>query len=330
MKTKITFVIVVFIILSLVYYLVYYNSKKNNNMIYGTSFSPEYSQYLGYDYKKVYDHTINEMGFKYIRLMAQWDEIEKNKGVYDFTVLDYLMNESAKKDVKVMLAVGRKTPRWPECHLPDWAKEKKYDEYKSDLLKYIEKVVERYKDHKALEIWQVENEPFLRFGNCNPLPEQDLHNEITLVRKIDNNKHQIIVTDSGELSSWRKTAKAADLFGTTLYRVVWDKKFGYFSYDWLPPVFYQAKLKIFNRDKLQSFVVELQAEPWMPNTNVHNTSIKEQFKSMDLNRLKKNVDFASRTGMERSYLWGVEWWYYMDKKHDHKEFIEYVKTLKMK
>jgi len=329
MKKKLTFVIVIFIILSCIYYLVYSNNKRNENMIYGTSFSPTYIQYLGYDYKKVFDFALDEIGFKYVRLITEWDEIEKKKGEYDFTVIDYLMDKSAEKDVKVILAVGRKTPRWPECHLPDWAKDKEYNEYKAELLKYMETVVKRYKDHKALEIWQVENEPFLNFGHCKPLKRQDLDNEIALVKKLDK-KHKIIVTDSGELSTWRKTAKVADLFGTTMYRVVWDKKIGYFSYDFLPAVFYQAKLKLFNRDKLQAFVVELQAEPWIPSQDIRSTNLKEQYKSIDLNRLKKNVDYASRTGMARSYLWGVEWWYYLEQEHNIKEYTEFIKTLKLK
>jgi len=298
-------------------------------MIYGVSFNAEYASYLGYDYKIVYDFVLKDMGFKYVRLMAQWDEVEKNKGEYDFTIIDHLMDQSAKYNVKVILAVGRKTPRWPECHLPQWAKEKEYDQYKGDLLKYIEKVVNRYKNHTALEVWQVENEPFLPFGDCKTLKTEDLQKEIELVRRIDD-KHKIIITDSGELSTWRKTAKAGDLFGTTMYRVVWNKYMGYFSYDWLPAVFYQAKLKVFGRDKAEAYIVELQAEPWMPDKDLRHSDLNEQYKSMDFDRLKKNVDYAAKTGMSRSYLWGVEWWYYLDKKHNNNEFIKYIKTLKMK
>ena len=103
MKKKLIFVVAVLAVLSIFYYIFYCNGKKNENMIYGTSFSSAYAQYLGYDYKEVYDFALKEMGFKYVRLITQWDEIEKKKGEYDFTAMDYLMDKSAEYDVKVIL-----------------------------------------------------------------------------------------------------------------------------------------------------------------------------------------------------------------------------------
>ena len=204
------------ILLGLVVYLIERLTPLNKNQIFGVSYSPGYAQYLGLNYQETYKKIIGELGFKYVRLMAQWDEIEKEKGKYDFSQLDWLMNESEKHNIKVTLAVGRKTPRWPECHLPDWAKQKDYQDYRVDLLKYIEAVVKRYKNYPSLEIWQVENEPFLSFGLCKPVSPIDLTEEINLVTKFDGGAHKIIITDSGELSTWRKTALAGDLFGTTL------------------------------------------------------------------------------------------------------------------
>ncbi|MFH1292344.1 MAG: beta-galactosidase [bacterium] len=304
----------------------FYNSKKTSNMIYGVSFSPYYTEYLDLDYRQVYTAILDDWQFKYIRLSAQWDKIEKKEGIYDFTDLDWMMDESAKREAKVVLAVGRKTPRWPECHLPDWAKKKEYEDYRQDLLEYIEAVVNRYKNHKALEMWQVENEPFLPFGLCKVMPRQDLREEVGFVKKIDQ-QHKTMVTDSGELSTWRKTAKQADYFGTTMYRVVWNKWIGYFNYDWLPAVFYRSKLKLTGRDLSTAYIMELQAEPWIPGISVQDTPLEEQFKSMGIKRLKKNIEYSSRTGMPRAYLWGAEWWYWMENKKGDKSFVNYIKTI---
>ena len=324
-KFAITILVIIFV--AIVFFGILLNNK-NTNMVYGVSFSPIYTQYLGYDYKEVYRFVVDDMGFRYIRLMAQWDDIERIKGEYDFSKLDWLMDYSAKNNVKVVLAIGRKTPRWPECHLPSWVKNKEYSQYKKDLQHYMKKVVNRYKSHTALEIWQVENEPFLAFGLCDVLPEKDLQEEIELVNKIDS-KHKILITDSGELSTWRKTARAGDLFGTTMYRVVWNKRLGYFSYNWLPSFFYKAKLKLTGRSPSEAYIVELQAEPWLPDKSVHNTELKEQYKSMNEKQLKKNIEYAAKTGMSRSYLWGVEWWYWMQKEKGISSYVDYVKTLKM-
>ena len=253
--------------------------------------------------------------------------IEKTKGQYDWNDLDWMMNSAAKRNAKVVLVVGHKTPRWPECHFPGWIDASSHSIHQSDLLNFIKVAVTRYKNHPALEVWQVENEPFLSFGNCKPISAQYLKDEVALVKKIDPS-HPAMVTDSGELSLWRRTTKQADLFGTTLYRVVWSKMFGYLNYDWfLPPLAYTAKLWLNGRDMNSAYITELQAEPWIPDKALADTTLAEQFKSMNLERLKKNIIFAEKTGMPRAYLWGAEWWLWLE-SHDAPEFSDYIKQLK--
>ena len=63
--------------------------------------------------------------------------------------------------MKVALVVGQKTPRWPECHIPKWANQLTDNKYQIAVKEYVKYVVEKYKNHPALDIWQVENEPLL-------------------------------------------------------------------------------------------------------------------------------------------------------------------------
>lgn len=312
--------------------LVFLNIKMKNfkrqqkNMIYGVSFNSEYAGYLGLDAKKVFTKILDEWNFRYVRLSAQWNLIEKTKGQYDWQDLDWQMNEANNRDAKVMLALGQKTPRWPECHNPSWVSDLA-EQRKLEIENFIEVVVGRYKNHSALEIWQVENEPFLKFGNCEKVSAKDLHDEINLVKKLDP-VHPIITTDSGELSWWHKTAGATDLFGTTLYRVVWNKYVGYLSYDFILPAFvYRAKLWFNNRDINTAYITELQAESWIPDNSLMETPLVQQYKSMSLERLKKNIEFADKTGMPRAYLWGAEWWYWLEAKGE-KGIPDFIKQLK--
>lgn len=301
------------------------NFKRQGDMIYGASFSTEYSQYLGLDPQEVFTKILEDWNFRYIRLSAQWNLIEKTRGQYDWQDLDWMMNSAADKKAKVMLVVGNKTPRWPECHIPEWVSGS-VEEQKSYLESFIQVVVERYRHHPALEIWQVENEPFLQFGNCDKVSVKDLRDEIALVKKLDPT-HPVITTDSGELSLWHKTARETDLFGTTLYRVVWNKYLGYLSYDWTMPAFvYRAKLWLNNRSINTAYITELQAEPWIPDKSLMETPLVEQYKSMSLERLKKNIKFADKTGMPRAYLWGAEWWYWLESKGEP-EIADYIKQL---
>lgn len=327
MKIKI-FLALLILFLAIIFFM-YKKSPSNENMIFGASFNPGQARLLGEDPKMIFNFLADDLEFKYVRLSAQWDEIEKTRGQYDFAELDYYIAQSQEKEMKVILALGRKTPRWPECHLPSWAQSLEYKDYRVDLLNYLKAVAERYKNSSAVEIWQVENEPFFVYGKCGKMPADDLKEEINLVKNISPNK-QTLTTDSGEMGFWLKSGRAADLFGTTLYRVVWNKYLGYWSYDWLPVSYYKLKAKLLPQINEQIFVSELQAEPWLLNNNPNNTELFEQYKSMDANRLQKNIDYAKRTGFARSYLWGVEWWYWLKNKDAQAadKIFEIIKTLK--
>lgn len=294
-------------------------------MIYGTTFNYEYAQFLGLDPRKVYEEILDEWKFRHIRISAQWNMIEKEMGKYDVQELDWMMNEAHKRKVRIVLAIGQKTPRWPECHDPDWAKKLPDEAYRKKLDAFIKFIVTRYKNHPALEIWQVENESLLKFGECRSFSKELLQQELQAVKELDQN-HLTLTTDSGELSLWRHTARAADLFGMTMYRVVWSRPIGYVYYDWIPVAFYTLRLQLNHRSLSTAYIMELQAEPWIPSGSVHNTPLVEQYKSMNLGRLKKHVNFASKTGMPRAYLWGAEWWYWLQKQ-GIMDISEYVKTL---
>ena len=72
--------------------------------------------------------------------------------------------------------------------------------------------------------------------------------------------------------------------------------------------------------------VEFQAEPWGP-TLIYNLPVEEQKKSMDLERFKKNVEFAKKTGLKEFYFWGTEWWYWMKEKQNQPEIWNEAKKL---
>ena len=317
---------VVFFLIFLGCFSFYFSSLRTPHMIYGVTYSWEFAKWLGLDYQKVFITLLDEWNFRYILVPAQWDSVAAVEGQYDFRQLDWLMNEASKRGAKVILAVGQKTPRWPECHAPIWTEGKTDEEYEGVLADYIGKTVERYKNHPALEVWQVENEPFLPFGgDCRKFTSSHLHDELALVKRLDPD-HPTLVSDSGELSTWLRTARVADLFGTTMYRVVWNKYMGYWNYDWLPPFHYRLKMWLNGSSIQRGYIMELQAEPWLPKNSFSQTDLAEQGKSMNLDRLKKNLDYAERVGMPRAYLWGAEWWYWL-KERGEEEIPNFISEL---
>ena len=300
------FVIVFLIILWIIFWLF---GRKTFSVI---SFNQNHATSLGLDWKQAYRDILSELRPTHVRVAGMWSEIEMRQGAYDFADVDFMMDTATEVGASVLLVVGQKAPRWPECHVPEWVAEYSAEEYRTHLFSYIKAVVERYANHPALALWQVENEPFIRFefGDCAAYRKDLVMEEIDLVRSLDLN-HQIVVTDSGELSTWRRASRAGDIFGTTLYRIV-DTPWNFtFRYDWLPAGFYRIKSRVFGRGYDDFFVSELQAEPWFTDSNPTNTSIEVQERTMNLKRLERHIDYASHVGASRVYLWGAEWWYFM-------------------
>lgn len=295
-------------------------------IIYGVTFAPKYASFLKLDWKKVYIQMLDD-GILNLRLPGYWDVLEKDKDKYDFSETDFLFNEAEKRKAKVILSLGEKQPRWPECQIPNWAKGLKLEDRRQRILEFISKVVERYKNSSSLVAWQVENEPFLPFfgENCDSVDKKSLKAEVDLVRSLSNKK--VIVSDSGELGSWIVPMQLSDIFGTTLYRDVYNPVMGYFSYPLLPYL-YNLKsqlVRMLAPANQKTVIIELQSEPWLSNgDSVQN--VDEQLKRFPLKKMKSYIDYAKKTGFDEMYLWGVEWWYLMEKE-GHPEYLNYAKTL---
>lgn len=275
----------------------------------GVTFSSRYAQDIGLDWKEAYIATLDDLGVKQIRIAAYWDLIENEEGKYNFSDVDWQLEEARKRNVKVILAIGQKEPRWPECHIPQWAKDDDMKR-KEKLISFIETAVTRYKENEAIAIWQVENEPFLNFGICPPLDTDLLDREIATVRRINPEKG-IMLTDSGELSIWLRAAKRGDYFGTTMYREVYTEKYGFWKYP-LGPNFFKIKKAIVSAlvGQKNIAVIELQGEPWLAGWTI-GFPIEQQLASMNTTKLKDNIEYARKTGITDIYVWGVEWWYWM-------------------
>lgn len=328
---KIFFAALLIIVIALIFVLGGRTDLAPGLKNFGVTFSQLAAADFGLDWKKVYSEILDDLKVRNLRLPAYWTEIEKNQGQYSFADLDWQVAEAEKRGAKIILAVGQRLPRWPECHIPEWVKNLPVSERQEKLLKVIGLIVNRYKPLSSIEYWQVENEPFLSaFGRCPSLDKNLLDKELALVRSLD--ARPIIVTDSGELSIWLQAARRADIFGTTMYRTVWNPKLpgsGYLHYP-LPPGFFHFKAnfaKLFSKIK-DIIVVELQAEPWGMKT-IREMLPEERDVSLSIEQFKENIEYAREVGFREAYLWGAEWWYW-EKLNGRPEFWNYAKTLFLK
>jgi len=302
------------------------NPPQQKEIIFGVNFSQKHAQNLGLNWKETFSALLDDLGVKEIKLATYWDLIEKEREKYDFEDLDWQIQTAEEKDARLLLVIGMKTPRWPECHIPDWAKELNKEDQQREILNLLERIVLRYKDKNSITMWQVENEPFFSFGECPWTDKEFLEKEVALVKTLDDKK-PVLISDSGEGSLWIQAAKIGDIVGTTLYRKVWFKEIkSYFSYPFTP-MFYWRKAEIINRlFKKEVICVELQAEPWCPQL-IYDCPINEQEKTMILDRFQESIDFAQKTGFKKFYLWGAEWWYWMKEKQNKPEIWLEAKKL---
>jgi drug/metabolite transporter (DMT)-like permease len=301
-------------------------------IIWGVTFSEKFSRELGLDWRANYLAILDELAPQRLRLIAYWDLIEKERGRLNFSSLDWQVEEAERRGIPIILAFGLKVPRWPECHVPAWAKVLPKKEMEEALMSYLRGVVEHYFSRRGISIWQVENEPFLAFGECSALSPKLVDKEIALLRSLDYSR-PILLTDGGEFGLWLLAAKRGDIFGTTMYRKVYPKVigplFGVIQYP-ISPDYFRLKEKIIRflggiPDK-RFIVIELQGEPWLPH-HLGEISFEEAFKNFSPTYFVDTINYAKRSGFDEFYLWGAEWWWWMKEKHGRYEYWNYAKTL---
>ena len=293
----------------------------------GVNFSQKHTQNFGLDWETVYLALLDDLKVKNIKLITNWDLIEPIEGDYDFQDLDWQIKEAEDRQAEILLVIGMKTGRWPECHIPEWARNLSKEEQQKRILKLIEKTVLNYRGSTSIIGWQVENEPFFPFGECPWIDKNFFKKEILLVKSLDFKNRPVVISDSGEGSFWVEAAKFGDTVGTSIYKKVWFNQINIYIHYPFPPTFYWRKAQIIKKLLNKEVIcTELQAEPWGPKL-LYDSPIEEQEKTMNLEQFQKNVEFAKRTGFSRFYLWGAEWWYWMKVKQNQPAIWHEAKKL---
>jgi hypothetical protein len=333
-------ILFLFLFLLISPYILYlaFSPQKNENVSYGLNFSDKYATEMGLDWKEVFNETLEEFPTKKFRIALYWDQVEKDRGNYDFSNIKYQLDKLEKfPESEVILVIGRKVIRYPECHEPHWWRElSSQEEQKAEVLKYVEKTVKELKGYRSIKYYQVENEPFFPFGYCTKLENLGdlVEEEVRLVRSLDPER-KILMQDSGEAGFWNLSAHLGDYLGISIYRKVWFDLFGILTgqssfplkYP-IGPAYYKIKSHLLGIEFEKIKATEVQAEPWGPVRNDLLT-VDDINKTMSPDDFKKIFEFNYSTGFSEFHLWGVEWWYQQKKVHNNDFYWEYAKS-KMK
>jgi hypothetical protein len=169
------------------------------------------------------------MGFNTVRLGAYWDEMQaKGPGETDFSKLQALLDAAERHHVRVVLTVGAKGPNWPEFHVPKWAEPPAGRHPSNDATfrgrseAFVRAVAEHFKDHPAIAMWQVENEPFDPSGpKQRDLSTSMVSDEIQILRQADGHRRPVMIncwSDGDRKGQIDHAFALADLVGLDVYR----------------------------------------------------------------------------------------------------------------
>lgn len=288
----------------------------------GATFSARYAGELGLDGREALADTVSDFGIRRLRLPVYWDEVEPEPGRFRWDTLDWQMEAALRLRATVLLAVGHKAPRYPEYFAPLWAAALPEEQFQPALMRFVAAVVLRFREHPALEAWQVENEPLAgfagwRFGVGSRDVAPWLPEEIRLVRFLDPG-HPVVVTYADVpwvASQLPATLRFdADIVGVSVYsRTYWNSPFyrGHLDLSRLgmiAPLSLEYQAWLVGRRGRAFWVTELQAEPWAVDPGgLLAASPQELARTMSREQLERSWKSAAGAGSGRIYLWGVEW-----------------------
>jgi hypothetical protein len=296
----------------------------------GTTFSPLQCYYMNLDFRQVFQQ-VTTLGLSRIRLGAYWNVIQKHQNEFDFSELDWLLDQCDRANIEVALVVGMKVPRWPEYHFPQWvsdryntgagelALDRRSPEVAALTLQFIETVMNHCRLAPAVKYWQVENEPFTRLEITGGrfLSPEFVKQEVDLVRSRVYNNQKILVTNAIHLPTPKPTEdepafmdslQIADAVGINVYSKVPAGSTGYLEplpAFWQQLGQWQNSLQQYNRE---AWIAEAQAEPWEAGKLV--AMDQPNYPSASPWRMRSLVTQLTQLGYGTVLLWGCEYWYW--------------------
>jgi len=330
---------------------------------YGISYSFEQAKWYGLNPQESYTSLLDEFKFAWIRLPFFWDQtLLRSEKATDGQVADlnlselkFAIEEAGKRNVKVIIALGTKTPYFPEYHWPqNIASKVKFGELittshpvAKDILAIDQKIVKELSVYDNISYWQVENEPLI--GNVNKLKIDPtlVAAEVEIVRKTDLKKRPIILNHAATGfydQSWKELLpilKTGDIFAVNAFfktkgkdlvtakilgkeiHILWPDHLVWPVHTWsiFSPNYTSIK-KIVEANGNKLWILEMQAEPYIKKIDQANDPLLS-FTPKDIITAD---NFLRSYQIEQIGLWGAHFWQYRMQKGDS-SWIETTKSI---
>ena len=322
---------------------------------YGISYSFEQAGWYGLDARKSYIELLDTAKFDWVRLPFFWDQMMDVNGELKVDDLKFAIEEAQKRNVKVIVALGLKTPYYPEYHLPGSISSQikfgekigAYHAVSDDVLAINKKLVEALSKYDNISHWQVENEPFLANVNNWKIDESLIKAEVEVVRSADFKKRPIILNHVGP-SVFDKSYKplfsileTGDVFGVNAYfktqgvylasfkvfgkevRINWPGFLVWPVQSWagFSPNFSNLANEA-QKKGIELWVLEMQAEPYV--RSIENAKSNDLFfRAQDIVSADK---YLKSNRIEAVGLWGAHFWQFRKKIGD-RSWMDSVKSI---
>lgn len=321
--------------------------KTDDKPLYGVSYSFEQAGWFGVNPREDYVRMLEDYKFDWVRLPFFWNQMVEEDGSFNknFDDLKFAIGEAQKRNIKVIVAIGAKTPYYPEYHWPEKIEEKvKFGEIigadhaaAGDILAIDEEVVRELSAFDNIIFWQVENEPLV--GNVNKwkIDPSLVAEEAEVVRKTDPKDRPIILNHAATGfydNSWQALLpilKEGDVFavnaffktkGTDLIsakvlgreiHVLWPDHLVWPVHSWFifSPDFSKIK-KTVEANGNDLWILEMQSEPYIKNIE----EAKDPLLSFEPKDIAASDRFLRSYGIKSIGFWGVHFWRFKENRGD--------------
>jgi len=332
----------------------------------GISFRPLQAEALGLESRTTLQRLLGSP-FQLVRLGAYWNRMEPEQGRFCPDELDWQVDAAEQAGKQIILCVGAvKTFGYPEFFVP--AHHLQHPLREGDLVEpaghrslltagteFITRIVERYRDRKAIVAWQVEHEAVDPLGveHSWRLAVPFVQEEVKAVREADPTRPLMMngflpTSLPVRMQQWWRTRdqgdslsaaqEFADIVGIDFYprhalvnigpktmyldgsRSLWQQRRRRRLFEWA------------HECRRQLMISEGQAEPWETVTTPPNPQVRGMYSCMP-EQVIENYNQCMSWGRDQgvplyAYLfWGAEYWVLREQSGDERYVRAFARVL---
>ena len=340
--------------------------KRRGQTLLGFSHRPRQIEAFGLDAQATLDALL-AYPFDLVRLPAYWNQIEPSTGTFDTGVLDKQLEAVERAGKRVIMSVGAiKNFGYPEFFVPEHQLERALPEGSlvrpsthpallAGATRFIQKVVERYRDRTSIVAWQLEHEAVDPLGveHSWRLAVDFVQRELDSLRGADPSRPVLMngflpTSSVVRMSQWWRTrgqgdslavaSRLADIVGIDYYPrhglLALGGRTLYLDGGGLPwqVALNKALLGDVRRQGKRLMVSEGQAEPWEAVTLPPNPKHGAMFSCGPddvIRHYNTAMEWSGPDAPLYAYLfWGADYWILRDRSGDPSYLQAVVRILK--